>query len=183
MAWQRKPAIPLVNSTDPFLINTEVRELPQIFARFSVHTMHDSPVNTRRPAPQIRNQIASPPKRRGRHASVFSSLRKHGHMNFCLSYCEQDVVLFFLSCFLNRLWRENRGSVTRLKWKQQCTLSSTIPASKQPSITPYRQSSRYCTWSRVSESPFSDSNCLKILSNTFRRWFLTATWLSTLSAF
>ena len=37
--WQRKPAIPLVNSTDPFLIKTEVRELPQIFARFSVHTM------------------------------------------------------------------------------------------------------------------------------------------------
>ena len=30
---------------------------------------------------------------------------------------------------------ENRGSVTRLKWKLQCTLSSTIPASKQPSIT------------------------------------------------
>ena len=117
----------------------------------------------------------------------FSSLGEHGHMNFCVSRTVEKrlfcfvlfVCFFFLSRALDGLWRESKGSVTRLKWKLQCTLfdtlSSTIPASKQLSITPYRQSSPYCTWSRVSESPFPDSKCLKTLNNTLRRWFLAET--------
>ena len=44
------------------------------------------------------------------------------------------------------------------------------------------QSSQYCMWSRVSESPSPNFNCLKISNNTLRRWFLAATWQATLSA-
>ena len=113
----------------------------------------------------------------------FLSLGKHEHMNFHVCRTIGERLFFFLFRALDGLWRENRGSVTRLKWKLQCTLSSTIPASKQLSITLYRQCSRYCTWSTVFESPFPDSNCLKILNNTLWRWFLAATWQSTLSAY
>ena len=73
--------------------------------------------------------------------------------------------------------KQSRASSTTVT-----TLSPTVSASKHLSIILYRQSSQYCTWSRVSESPFSNFNCLKISNNTLRRWFLAATWQATLSA-
>ena len=121
-------------------------------------------------------------KRKESMLPCFSSLGKHGHMNFYVCRTVDKRLFCFLITCPRRTLKRNRGSATRLKWKLQCTLSSTIPASKHPSITLYRQSSRYFPWSRVSESPFPDSNCLKIFNNTLRRGFLAATWRSTLSA-
>ena len=178
--------IPLVNSASIPNPNRSERIDSNLRALFS--TYDDSPFSSRRPAPrniEIKLQVRQ--KRKEDMLSCFSSLGKHGHLNFYVCRTVDKRLLFFfffffLSRALDGIWRENRGSVTKLKWKLQCTLSSTIPASKHPSITLYRQSSRYFPWSRVSESPFPDSNCLKIFNNMLRRAFLAATWRSTLSA-
>ena len=126
--------IPLVNSTSIPNSNRSERTASNLRAVFSAYD--DSPVSTRRPVPQSRNQIAGPPKTKGRHASVFfKPWKTWTHEFVCLSYCIQEVVLFFYHVPSTDFKEENRGSVSRLKWKLQCTLSSTIPASKQPSIT------------------------------------------------
>ena len=90
--------IPLVNSTSIPNPNRSERIVSNLLALFSVYD--DSLVSTRRLAPQSRNQIAGPQKlKRGRQASVFFKPRETWTPEFlCLSYCRQDVVLFFITC-------------------------------------------------------------------------------------
>ena len=66
--------IPLVNSTSIPNPNRSERISSNLLALFSAYD--DSPVSNRRPAPQSRNQIAGPPKKKGRHASVFLKPRR-----------------------------------------------------------------------------------------------------------
>ena len=86
--------IPLANSTSIHNPNRSERIASNLRALFS--TYDDSPVSSRRPAPQSRNQIAGPPKTKGRHASVFFKPRETWTHEFLwLSYCRQEVVLLF----------------------------------------------------------------------------------------
>ena len=79
----------------PFLIQTEVRELPQIFARFLVHTMIALLVlDVLLDKVEIKLQVRQ--KRKKGMLPCFSSLRKHGHMNFyvCRTVDKRFVLLF-----------------------------------------------------------------------------------------
>ena len=86
--------ISLVNRTSIPNANRSERIASNLRALFSAYD--DSPVSTRRPAPQSRNQIVGPPKTKGRHAAMFFKPRETWtHEFLCLSYCRQEVVLFF----------------------------------------------------------------------------------------
>ena len=83
--------IPLVDSTSTPNANRSDRIASNLRALFSAYD--DGPGSTRRPAPQSRNQIAGPPKKKGRHSSSFFKPRETWtHEFLCLSYCRQEVV-------------------------------------------------------------------------------------------
>ena len=83
--------IPLVDSTSTPNANRSDRIASNLRALFSAYD--DGPGSTRRHAPQSRNQIAGPPKKKGRHASIFFKPRETWtHEFLCLSYCRQEVV-------------------------------------------------------------------------------------------
>ena len=86
--------IPLVISTSIRNPNRSERIASNLRALFSAYD--GSTVSARRPAAQSRNQIAGPPKTKGKHASVFFKPRETWtHEFLCLSYCRQEVVLLF----------------------------------------------------------------------------------------
>ena len=86
--------IPLVNSTSIPNPNRSERIASNLGALFSAYD--DNPASTQLPAAQCRNQIAGPPKTKGRHTSVFFKPReKWTHEFLCLSCCRQEVVLLF----------------------------------------------------------------------------------------
>ena len=76
-----------------------MRELFQIFSRFSVYTMIallvlDVLLHKVEMKLQVRQKL-----KRGRQASVFFKPRETWTLEFlCLSCCRQDVVLFFITC-------------------------------------------------------------------------------------
>ena len=83
--------IPLVDSTSTPNANRSDRIASNLRALFSAYD--DGPGSTRRHAPQSRNQIAGPPKKKGGHASIFFKPRETWtHEFLCLSYCRQEVV-------------------------------------------------------------------------------------------
>ena len=83
--------IPLVDSTSTPNANRSDRIASNLRALFSAYD--DGPGSTRHPAPQSRNQIAGPPKKKERHASIFFKPRETWtHEFLCLSYCRQEVV-------------------------------------------------------------------------------------------
>ena len=64
--------IPLVDSTStPNGPNANRSDSTASNLRALFSAYDDDPGSTRRPAPQSRNQIAGPPKKEGRHASIF----------------------------------------------------------------------------------------------------------------
>ena len=86
--------IPLVNSTSIPNPNRSERIASNLRALFGAYD--DSPASTRLPAAQCRNQIAGPPKTKGRHASMFFKPGETWtHEFLCLSCCRQEVVLLF----------------------------------------------------------------------------------------
>lgn len=86
--------IPLVDSTStPNGPNANRSDRIASNLRVLFSAYDDGPGSTRRPAPQSRNQIAGPPKKKERHASVFFKPRETWtHEFLCLSYCRQEVV-------------------------------------------------------------------------------------------
>ena len=84
--------IPLVNSTSIPNADRSERIASNLRALFSAYD--DSPGSTRRPAPQSQNQIAGPPKKKGRYASIFFFKPRETwtHEFLCLSYCRKELV-------------------------------------------------------------------------------------------